>query len=181
MLKKIEIDDYKSTKWSGGTTTELYIYPEKASYKERNFNFRVSMATTDDFESTFTLLPNVHRYISILEGKIFIEHKNHGHVTLVPHMIHSFEGSWETTSKGKVTDFNLMLKNCQGTLEFVGIKNFQTEIENPNILFVFCIEGVVNIGNITLQQHEIAVAENENISISGDEAKLYIGKIFDIK
>ncbi|WP_270749765.1 HutD family protein [Fusobacterium hominis] len=181
MLKKFGIGDYKSTKWSGGITTELYIYPENSSYKDRNFNFRVSMATTEIPNSTFTLLPDIHRYISILEGKIFIEHKDHGHVTLLPHMIHSFEGDWETSAKGKVTDFNLMLKNCQGTLEFIGIQNFETEIENPHILFVFCIEGVVNIGDLTLHPHEIAVAENENITISGENAKLYIGKIFHIK
>ena len=30
--------DYKVSKWSGGDTTELYLYPENGDYKAGNFS-----------------------------------------------------------------------------------------------------------------------------------------------
>jgi environmental stress-induced protein Ves len=33
--------------WSGGTTTQLAIYPENSSYQQRNFLYRISTATVD--------------------------------------------------------------------------------------------------------------------------------------
>ena len=47
MLKKFGIGDYKSTKWSGGITTELYIYPENSSYKDRNVSVSRLLAIFD--------------------------------------------------------------------------------------------------------------------------------------
>lgn len=37
MIKKITFKDYKDTKWSGGLTSEIFIYPENASVGEEIF------------------------------------------------------------------------------------------------------------------------------------------------
>ena len=34
-VKKAE--EFSTSNWSGGTTTQLYIYPEDGNYAERNF------------------------------------------------------------------------------------------------------------------------------------------------
>ena len=180
VIKKLTEKDFLRNTWSGGVTRELFIYPEYSSYKNRDFNFRVSMATTDIPESTFTSLPNVHRYISILEGEIEIFHKGKESVKLRPNEIHYFEGGWDTTAKGKVLDFNLMLKDCSGTLEYKDL-NGKIEIENPSMAFVFCAKGEIKIKDMTLEQYELVVAEEENIVVEGKNAGIYIGKIFDIK
>ena len=39
--------DYKVSRWSGGDTTELYLYPEDGDYKSGNFQLRISSATVD--------------------------------------------------------------------------------------------------------------------------------------
>ena len=43
---------------------------------------------------------------------------------LEPYDIDRFKGDWDTTAKGKVTDFNLMLKGCKGDFLF---KEFSSE------------------------------------------------------
>lgn len=60
--------DAVSTTWSGGTTTEFYLFPRDGSYKERRFDLRISSATVDLEASDFTLLPDYQRIITPLEG-----------------------------------------------------------------------------------------------------------------
>lgn len=114
MIEIIKSDAFKESKWSGGITTQLYIYPKDSDYQKRNFNFRISIATTELMESNFTKLEGVKRVISILEGKMQLSHKNKYDITLTPYEIDRFDGNWDTISKGKVKDFNLMLKDCDG-------------------------------------------------------------------
>ena len=52
ILKKAE--DFVTSKWSGGSTTELYIYPPQAVYREGNFKCRISSATVEVEKSDFT-------------------------------------------------------------------------------------------------------------------------------
>ena len=66
--------DYRTSRWSGGETTELLIWPRDAVYGQRDFLFRVSSATVELNESTFTALPDYHRLIATLEGTITLCH-----------------------------------------------------------------------------------------------------------
>lgn len=108
-IEIIKNRDLKTSEWSGGTTTELYIFPENGNYAERNFTFRVSSATVDVEESCFTSLVGIKRLIMPLDGVLELKHKNHHSCVLKKNDIDVFLGDWETSSKGKVTDFNLML------------------------------------------------------------------------
>ena len=65
----------KETEWSGGTTTQLFIFPEESSYVQRDFLFRISTAEVKVDESTFTKLPDVSRVIMILDGEIKLNHE----------------------------------------------------------------------------------------------------------
>lgn len=111
--------DYKTSAWSGGTTTQLFIWPPQGNYNKRDFLFRISSATVETETSTFTELPGIGRYITPLEGGFTLQHKGHYSITLQPLQIDSFSGDWQTTCIGKARDFNLMLKNCQGLLELL--------------------------------------------------------------
>ena len=66
--------DFKTSNWSGGITTELFIYPREADYKKRDFLFRLSSATVDLDRSDFTPLPGFFRFISPLNGDLKISH-----------------------------------------------------------------------------------------------------------
>lgn len=131
--KIISKNSFKTSAWSGGETTELYIYPEGSKYQERNFIFRVSSATVELEQSTFTPLEGIKRFISPIEGSLRLYHKNQV-VHLRPYMCFEFDGGLETKSEGKAKDFNVMLsKACSGYLESVLIqKSIEVRLSNIN-------------------------------------------------
>ena len=46
-MKIIKTENWKTTKWSGGTTSEIFIYPENALFKKGNYEVRISIATVE--------------------------------------------------------------------------------------------------------------------------------------
>ena len=41
-IRHLTAGDFRTSTWSGGTTTELFLYPENGSYAQREFLFRIS-------------------------------------------------------------------------------------------------------------------------------------------
>lgn len=101
-------DAFTASVWSGGKTTELYIFPADGSYAERRFAVRVSSATVELEESTFTALPGFRRRIMPLQGQLHLCHENRYDVALAPYAVDTFDGGWSTRSVGRCTDFNVM-------------------------------------------------------------------------
>lgn len=123
-FKIIRKDEQEVSSWSGGTTTQLYIYPEGALYSERDFMFRLSSATVDVEESVFTKLPGIDRKIMILEGELKLIHENRYEKYLRQFDMDSFKGDWVTRSFGKVVDFNLMTSDeCSSDVERVRVSS----------------------------------------------------------
>lgn len=109
---------FRTSTWSGGTTTELFLYPENGSYADRDFQLRISSATVDLEESDFTPLEGVERYITPLQGSFILTHPGSDPVVLEPLAApYRFSGEIPTHCVGKATDFNLMLKGCTGRME----------------------------------------------------------------
>ena len=109
---------FRTSTWSGGTTTELFLYPENGSYANRDFILRISSATVDLDESDFTSLEGVERYITPLQGGFTLSHPDGNSVVLAPLAApYRFWGHTPTHCVGKATDFNLMLKGCAGRME----------------------------------------------------------------
>lgn len=124
-------NDQQTNRWSGGTTTQLAIFPPDADYGLRNFEWRLSTAHVENEESCFTSLPGVHRHLMILEGHIQLIHEGHREVALNPFEVDEFEGSWNTKSIGQCVDFNLMTRNAAGRL---GVLTFPLQC-NPLPLY----------------------------------------------
>lgn len=122
-IKKIGRDACRVSSWSGGTTTELSIAPENGNYQSRDFLWRLSSATVELEESTFTPLPDFERIILTLEGEMDICHDGGPWIHLEEFSPHRFDGASETRSRGKVADFNLMLRKgaCTGNLEVLPV------------------------------------------------------------
>ncbi len=106
--------DFATTTWSGGTTTQLFLWPPKASYANRDFSLRLSTARVEAETSNFTSLPGVRRQLMLLEGAITLEHEERYMRELRPFELECFDGDWITTATGTCTDFNLM---CMGEAE----------------------------------------------------------------
>ena len=110
--------DYKTGLWSGGSTTELFIWPKNSDYAKRKFMIRVSSARVDLEESDFTPLPNVTRYITPLLGGFTLIHPNGVSVEMNPlSPPYEFSGENPTHCVGKATDFNLMLQGTEGQMD----------------------------------------------------------------
>jgi len=95
-VKIIRKADQKTTEWSGGTTTQLAIFPETASYNQRDFLFRISTAKVETETSEFTSLPEVLRTIMILDGTLTLHHEGQYSKTLQKFGTDSFDGGWKT-------------------------------------------------------------------------------------
>lgn len=106
---------FLTSKWSGGSSTQLYIFPKNATYVERNFDLRISTAKVEVAESSFTSLPGIHRQLMILEGRIKITHEGQYSKNLKAFDVDAFRGDWKTTSIGTCIDFNVMTKGLQQT------------------------------------------------------------------
>ncbi|WP_291632937.1 HutD family protein [Clostridium sp.] len=206
MSHNIEIirkKQHKTSEWSGGTTTELYIYPENSLYGERNFKWRLSSAKVEVEQSTFTSLKGVDRLIMIIEGEILLEHEGHHNAVLKAFEQDSFSGEWETTSFGKVIDFNLMMaQGYMGKLEAISVNggelkdillyNNINDVEYQITEAFYIVKGNVKIAfgandKIDLSEGDLALVtriDKENTSnfkiysISQEESKIIRASIF---
>lgn len=109
-LNILRAADYLVSRWAGGSTTQIYLYPETGDYGRRDFLFRVSSAVIECPESDFTPLPGVQRHIMMLEGSARLHYQGHGERSLAPYQPETFDGGWHTRSQGTGVDFNLMLR-----------------------------------------------------------------------
>lgn len=112
-MKVIQIADFVTTQWSGGATTQLAISPKSARVENRDFDWRLSTALVSSEESEFTVFKDYKRILLPLNESLVLQH--HTESGLLENFLHPlesamFEGSWKTTSKGKVHDFNLIYK-----------------------------------------------------------------------
>ena len=158
-------EEFKTSLWSGGSTTELYIYPEDAIYKVGNFQCRVSSATVEVERSDFTSLPGVKRYLSIFHGHLDMIHGEGEKVSLEPFQVDCFDGGVPTVSFGQVVDFNLMLKNgADGKMETAQISAGESFILEPekgqNLLVVYVPVGKVKIEDMQIETGELFICKN---------------------
>jgi environmental stress-induced protein Ves len=139
--------NFKTTKWSGGTTTQLYISPINATLFNRDFKLRISTAKVETEESTFTSLPNVRRKLMILLGEITITHENQYSKHLKPFDIDDFCGDWTTSSKGTCIDFNVMTNNLDKSelyhLSIERITNFKLKPRSNYKSFGTCKKSMI--------------------------------------
>ena len=144
-FKKLTKQDYLTTTWSGGTTTQLAIFPLDAKYAERDFLWRVSSAAVNLEESDFTDLPDYERLIAALEGEMVLTHNGGEPIRLRPFQVHAFSGAEATHSRGRCTDFNLMLRRgrAEGNMEALQLTEQPLELASREgeTLLLHCAAG----------------------------------------
>ncbi|WP_372645917.1 HutD family protein [Ancylomarina sp.] len=186
----ISADKFNTINWSGGTSTQLYIYPETADYGLRNFDFRLSTAIVEVKKSDFTSLPSVSRKIMILDGQIEISHKDHYKKELQRFDIDEFEGDWQTSSVGVCTDFNLMTTGKTKS-ELSSLVLLKKQIEDfpinndQNKIFIYLYSGKIGFNNegndYILNQGELLIIKDSttnNIRFKANkDSNLIISKI----
>jgi environmental stress-induced protein Ves len=170
-MKVITKQEQPKRKWSGGITTQLYIFPEMSAYNRRNFDFRISTATIDTPSSVFTPLPGVSRVLMPLKGKLTLNHEGHHTKALKPYESDTFSGDWKTTCSGKGIDFNLMTTgNKKGVLIPLELEEddviFSTDFSPFSYFALYVVESGVSIKcggrRVKLSAGDIAIATNKD-------------------
>ncbi len=164
-IKIIRKSELTTANWSGGTTTQLYIYPENTIYGDRDFIFRLSSARVDIEKSTFTSLPGVKRGIMVLDGKMKLVHTNQYSTILHKFNTDSFHGSWETSSFGKVTDYNLMTTgNASGELRALKMQEkdgcLKPISSDLDVVALYIYSGKIEV---SLQQKDYLLEKGDSI------------------
>ena len=150
-------DQYVTTEWSGGTTTQLAIAPEGAVYADRDFLWRLSSAGVELEHSDFTPLPDYVRLISVLKGELDMKIGDGARFSLSPLTVRSFDGGTPVESWGKCTDFNLMLRKgrSQGSAQSLQLApgaacDWTAEVPAPlefthTTIALYCVSGEVTL------------------------------------
>lgn len=160
-------DQYLTTLWSGGTTTQMAIAPEGAVYADRNFLWRFSSARVELAHSDFTSLPDYNRLISILDGQLDLKIGNEERFSLAPLTVCSFDGGTAVESWGQCTDYNLMLRKdqAQGSVQSLQLEagtvcTWTAAVPAPKpypncTIALYCVSGSVTLERITAHAGEM--------------------------
>lgn len=193
-IKVYKSEDFTPSRWTGGTTTQLAIFPEAAEYVKRDFIWRLSTATCDLEETTFSKLPDYDRVLMVLKGDVVLAHQDVRVTRLGELEQDSFDGGFITKSFGKITDYNLMTaKGNKGYLDVIHLTaesrelefREEDELERFDVTF-YCKDGyaTVTAGTETFmlmpgQQMVASFVKGEEVKLSvmGD-GTLIRGQIF---
>lgn len=111
--RHIKSDDFVTTKWAGGETTQLAIYPYDSVFSNKDFLWRISSATFTSTESKFSDFTGYQRYILPLQGELLLKHDGLYDRKLKKYDVEYFDGSWTTFSKNSTDcrDYNFIVKS----------------------------------------------------------------------
>ncbi|MBF4463913.1 HutD family protein [Flavobacterium sp. LC2016-12] len=153
--------DSKASVWSGGLTYEYLIYPETASYADRDFAFRISSATIEQEPSVFTKFRGYHRYLVMLDNCLDIE-VNKEKKVYEKYEIMEFNSDDEVTSYTKGTDFNWMVSDKIRHHKLKITTNSQNS--NAQIMLLFSLRTTlikINDKTYNLNTYDLLVIENQ--------------------
>ena len=172
-------ENHVVSEWSGGKTRQIFIYPPGAQYADRDFIFRVSSATVELDESDFTPLPDYRRFLSVLEGSVTLLIGTQEPLVLLPHEVADFDGADKTRSRGRCTDFNLMLRKgaCTGSLRALPLARKEREsLPKDDILLAYCAQGAVKLIG---RKDDIVCVQGEALMVKEQEEDLSIEALKD--
>ena len=135
-------DSFETSRWAGGITTQLAIGPAGAQYPNRDFLWRISSAQVELEHSVFTNLPDYHRFLTVLDGRLELQIGSAPRAVLSPWTVCEFDGRTPVESWGRCTDLNLMLRKgaCTGAMEVLRLSAGQSSLVQPDwdILGLYC-------------------------------------------
>lgn len=122
-------ENFKTSQWAGGMTTELAIFPQKSDYQEQDFIWRLSTAVVEQEESVFTSLSDYDRVLMVLEGDVILAHEGQRVARLKAMEQDRFDGGVSTKSFGTCRDYNLMVR--KGSAGYLDVLELTKESAVP--------------------------------------------------
>lgn len=195
LYQLVRSEEQPVSTWSGGTTTELAIFPQGASYAGRSFQWRLSTASVTAPASTFTALPGFQRLLMVLSGEMTLTHQGHHQLTLATSEQDRFSGAWVTHCQGTGRDFNLMLaEGWQGELQFLQLSDHEPvwrgSVGAGEVAAFYSLSGcgcftlpplaelLVGAGDFLLVQSDLKSARRLQIRAEGSRFELVYASIW---
>lgn len=175
---------YATSEWSGGTTTQLAIYPETAVYANRDFLWRLSSAKVEQETSVFTSLPDYNRLLTVLQGTLDLKIEQEDRTPLPLLKVRAFSGGDRAESWGVCTDFNLMIRkgSCEGEMHALQFDGKTAMTVSPALratkkfpevfLALYCAEGNFHMPamGLSVSAGELLLCQNpEPLRLTGEE------------
>lgn len=168
-MKIVTANHFLISSWSGGTTTQLIIFPEGASLSERNFDWRISSAVVETEESDFTVFDGYERILIPLEGSLEMEHQTENGIlnqSVNTFELARFKGSWKTHGKGKLTDFNLIFKPVYAPVVSVQIWEAGKQVQwEPDVTAVYLHQGILESEGQRIDASAVLLPNGQSDSI----------------
>ena len=155
-------DPSKTVSWANGTSTELFVYPADGNFQTRDFTFRISTATVEAEETTFSDFSGLTRILLPLKGRLTLIHEGRYTKVLEPFEQDQFDGAWQTRSKGKVQDFNVIFnKQTSATVihHLLNSGQANTFQAHESRHFVFVNDGVFEVNGQNLVSGDLGEFE----------------------
>ncbi len=164
-IRVLNSDSRRITEWSGGSTTELFLYPSGGSYAERRFQIRISSASVDLPESHFTRLDGVVRYLTPLCDGFYLKRNNNWQY-LPRGDVLQFSGEEDILCRGTGRDLNLMLKGARGEMRVLPKGDHALTLHT--FLFLYCPQETYVNGSLLSADSfaEITKAGFETLKLS---------------
>lgn len=165
-IEKKTCEDYLSTKWSGGQTTELLVEPDSSSLAKRDFDFRLSTATVIMNTVKFSDFTGYQRILMSLDNPVRLGQLG-SWISLNAFEPHHFDGKLKTTCQGECQDFNVIFKDDYDVFVQALKGNEMHFIKPQTIAVIYALENlsIVLLGDRTqrqmLQKNEMLVIKDE--------------------
>ncbi len=163
--KILRPSDYVQNEWTGGTTSQIFIYPDGASLSERDFYFRISSACIETDKSDFSKFEGYNRFFTPLNSGLELTSNGNAPKKINPLELFYFDGASETSAAGKCIDFNLIYrKSLKANLtvatysktEIISYKPFPSS----EFLLIYCWSGAFEVLGQTIQPGETFLIQN---------------------
>lgn len=109
VVRVLSQKEYAVSYWSGGTTSQVMIWPPESEFKKHEFLWRISLATMEAADSSFTKFDGFHRILHLLDGESRLSFADGRNYILHPGDEVSFYGEDNIKSSGKAGDLNLIM------------------------------------------------------------------------
>ena len=182
-MKHLKQNDYVITPWKNGhgITAQIAIHPEDSSFKDGNFDWRLSSAEVSS-AGDFSSFHGFERLLMVWQGSgVFLNE------TLLPAFTsHRFNGEEEIYCeliKEKVKDLGLIFRPEKVKANFRVIEKMEVLSLNAGEYFLFCAEGNFNVGLDLYHSSEcLAVSGPIKIEVNsnGDQFKVILISIFQL-
>jgi environmental stress-induced protein Ves len=156
-----------------GTTTELAVWPDTASFERGDCDWRLSAAQVES-DGPFSLLPGFERILTVTSGAglVLAHGADAPRARLRRLEPYRFSGEWPTTAElvaGPVVDFNVILRRERATADVqalrLGERSAREVLCTPQV-FVHVLAGAL-VARVTGEEEPYALGQGDNLWVRG--------------